>query len=125
RIILALADQQRGANLIHVIKGRDLAIEFFIVIEISPPSPPSHQDVRPITWKRAVERSQVCRTHAVHPAGKHFRLHLEGEEGGEAAARPTHGRHSFWISHALIDRPAHGVEKITLRSTAPLVSPGI
>ena len=41
RIVLSLPNQKRSANLVDVIKRRDLAINFFVVIEIAAAPPPA------------------------------------------------------------------------------------
>ncbi len=44
RIVLALADEKRVANFINVIKRRNFAIQFFVVIEIAPAPSPARGD---------------------------------------------------------------------------------
>ena len=82
-------------------------------------------DVRPITAERneKVWRDRPDRRH--RRRRQTFGPHLECEQRGKAAARPSHRRDPFRIGYALIDRPFDRVEQIFLRSTPPFVSPGV
>src|SRR5690242_5405915 len=95
------------------------------MIEIAAPSPPSHQDVRPITRKGAKERRQFCRPNPVDPAGKQIRTLLKAQQGGKPTTRPAHRRDPLGIGDPLVNRPLDRIVKIALRSAAPFVCPSI